>query len=171
MELIRLQDSDYQKAYDLYMSFPENESGYMNIVYGFDYEKFLRWIELKSNWSMGKDLLKGFVADTTYLLADGENYVGVFNLRHYLNDTLKEGAGHISYCISEKYRGRGYATKGLELTLIKARQIGIEEVYMSVNKDNPASLRVQQKNGAYIHHENEKEYFTRINQDIDKVLK
>ncbi len=37
------------------------------------------------------------------------------------------------------------------------------EVYMSVNKDNPASLRVQIKNGAYIHHDNEKEYFTRIN--------
>jgi hypothetical protein len=34
---------------------------------------------------------------------------------------------------------------------------------MSVNKDNPASLKVQIKNGAYIHHENETEYFTRIN--------
>ena len=39
----------------------------------------------------------------------------------------------------------------------------IQEVYMSVNKDNPASLRVQIKNGAYIHHENKTEYFTRIN--------
>lgn len=42
--------------------------------------------------------------------------------------------------------------------------MNIHEVYMSVNKDNPASLRVQIKNGAYIHHENEKEYFTRINE-------
>jgi ubiquinone/menaquinone biosynthesis C-methylase UbiE len=66
--------------------------------------------------------------------------------------------------VSQKYRGKGYATKGLELTLEKARQMCIHEVYMSVNKDNPASLRVQLKNGAYIHHENEKEYFTRINQ-------
>lgn len=44
-----------------------------------------------------------------------------------------------------KYRGRGYATKGLKLTLEKARQRSIHEVYMSVNKDNPASLRVQMK--------------------------
>lgn len=29
----------------------------------------------------------------------------------------------------------------------------IHKVYMSVNKDNPANLRVQIKNGAYIHHE------------------
>ena len=42
-------------------------------------------------------------------------------------------------------------------------QRSIHEVYMSVNKDNPASLRVQMKNGAYIHHENETKFFTRIN--------
>ena len=38
MELIRVQDSDYRKTYDLYMTFPENENGYMNNVYGYDYE-------------------------------------------------------------------------------------------------------------------------------------
>ncbi len=37
-----------------------------------------------------------------------------------------------------------------------------EEIYLSVHKDNLASLNVQKKNGAYIHHENEAEYFTRI---------
>ncbi|PWT26982.1 GNAT family N-acetyltransferase [Butyrivibrio fibrisolvens] len=164
MELIRVQDSDYRKTYELYMSFPENENGYMNNVYGYDYEQFLKWIEKKRNWSLGKELPEGFVPDTTYVLVDGDVYVGVFNLRHCLNDFLREGAGHIGYCISKKFRGRGYATKGLELTLEKARQMCIHEVYMSVNKDNPASLRVQIKNGAYIHHENDTEYFTRIDQ-------
>ncbi|MCR5671687.1 MAG: GNAT family N-acetyltransferase [Butyrivibrio sp.] len=163
MELVRVQDSDYRKTYELYMSFPENENGYMNNVYGYDYDQFLEWIEKKRNWSLGKELPEGFVADTTFVLQDGDDYVGVFNLRHYLNDFLREGPGHIGYCISKKYRGKGYATKGLELTLRKARQIGIHEAYLSVNKDNPASLRVQIKNGAYIHHENETEYFTRIN--------
>ena len=97
------------------------------------------------------------------MLVDEDVYVGVFSLRHCLNDFLREGSGHIGYCISEKYRGRGYATKGLKLTLEKAGQRSIHEVYMSVNKDNPASLRVQMKNGAYIHHENETKFFTRIN--------
>ena len=164
MELVRVQDSDYRKTYELYMSFPENENGYMNNVYGYSYEQFLEWIEKKKKWTLGKELPEGFVPDTTFVLVDGDNYVGVFNLRHCLNDFLREGAGHIGYCISKKYRGMGYATKGLELTLSKARQMCIHEVYMSVNKDNPASLRVQIKNGACIHHENEKEYFTRINQ-------
>ena len=44
MELIRVQDSDYRKTYELYMSFPENENGYMNNVYGYDYDQFLEWI-------------------------------------------------------------------------------------------------------------------------------
>ena len=171
MELVRVQDSDYKKTYELYMSFPENENGYINNVYGYDYEQFLGWIEKKRNWSLGKDLPEGFVPDTTYVIVDGDTYVGVVNLRHQLNDFLREGPGHIGYCISQKDRGRGYATKGLELALEKARQMCIHEVYMSVNKDNPASLRVQMKNGAYIHHENDEEYFTRINQITDGALR
>lgn len=163
MKLVRVQDSDYEKTYELYMSFPENENGYMNNVYGFNYEQFLEWIEKKRKWSLGIDVLEGFVPDTTFVLVDEGEYIGVFNLRHFLNDFLREGAGHIGYCISKIYRGKGYATKGLKLALAKAKEIGIDEVYMSVNKDNPASLRVQIKNGAYIHHENETEYFTRIN--------
>ncbi len=162
MELIRIQDSDYRKTYDLYMSFPKDENGFVNSVYGYNYEQFLDWIELKRNWSLGKELPEGFVPDTSFVLTDGDAYVGIFNLRHFLNDFLREGAGHIGYGISGKYRGKGYATKGLALTLKKARQMGIHEAYLSVHKDNPASLKVQQNNGAYIHHESDLEYFTRI---------
>lgn len=162
MELIRVQDSDYRKTYELYMTFPENENGYINNVYGYDYEQFLEWIEKKRNWSLGKELPEGFVPDTTFVLSDEGTYVGVFNFRHCLNDFLREGPGHIGYCISEKYRGKGYATEGLRLTLQKAKEKGIEEAYLSVNKDNPGSLRVQIKNGARIDHENDEEYFTRI---------
>ena len=164
MELIRVQDSDYKKTYELYMSFPENDHGYMNNVYGFNYDQFLEWIEKKRNWSLGKELPEGFVADTTYVLSDDGQYVGVFNLRHYLNDFLREGPGHVGYCIAQKYRGRGYATKGLELTLAKAREMCIHEVYLQVDKDNPASLQVMLKNGGIIHHEDETEYYVRIYQ-------
>ena len=37
-----------------------------------------------------------------------------------------------------------------------------DEIYMSVRKENRASLKVQLNNGAYIHHEDDKEYYTRI---------
>ena len=81
----------------------------------------------------------------------------------YLNDFLREGAGHIGYGIGKDYRGKGYASEGLRLTIEKAWEIIKEdEIYMSVHKDNPASLQVQKKNGAYIHHEDDKEFYTRI---------
>ena len=162
MELIRVQDSDYEKTYELYMSFDQNENGYINSVYGFDYEQFLDWIEMKAKWSEGKALPEGFVPDTTYVLCHKGVYVGVFNLRHELNDFLREGPGHIGYCISKKYRGQSYATIGLGMALEKAKERGITEAYLSVNKTNPASLQVMLKNGAYIHHEDEEEYYTRI---------
>ncbi len=41
MELIRVQDSDYKRTYELYMSFLDNENGYVNSVYGYDYKRFL----------------------------------------------------------------------------------------------------------------------------------
>lgn len=84
-------------------------------------------------------------------------------MRHCLNEALKNGAGHIGYGIKKDCRGKGYATEGLKLVLEKAREIVKEdEIYMSVSKNNPASLRVQIKNGAYIHHEDKKEFYTRI---------
>ena len=133
MELIRVQDSDYRKAYELYMTFDKDENGFINSVYGYDYDKFLEWIEMKRNWSMGKGLPEGFVPDTSFVLSVDGEYVGVFNLRHYLNDFLRNGPGHIGYGISKKYRRKGYATAGLKLALGKAREIGIHEAYLSVN--------------------------------------
>jgi predicted acetyltransferase len=76
---------------------------------------------------------------------------------------LRNEAGHIGYGIGKVYRGKGYASEGLRLTIEKAWVIIKEdEIYMSVHKDNPASLKVQQKNGAFIHHEADKEFYTRI---------
>ena len=43
-----------------------------------------------------------------------------------------------------------------------ARELGIEEAYLSVHKTNPASLAVQQHCGARIDHEDKTEYYTRI---------
>ena len=45
MELIRVQDSDYRKTYELYMTFDEDENGFINSVYGYDYGKNHEWKE------------------------------------------------------------------------------------------------------------------------------
>lgn len=163
MRLVKLWEADMEKAYKLQSSFKEDENGFVNAAYGYTYPEFLDYAERKRQHSKGKELPEGYVPDTVFLLADdGDNYVGIFNLRHCLNEFLAKGPGHIGYGIAPDCRGKGYGTKGLALVLEEAKKLGIEEAFLSVHKDNPASLKVQQNNGAVVCGEDEKEYFTRI---------
>lgn len=163
MKLICLWDADMHQAYELHCCFEQDENGFVNAAYGLSEEEFPDYVFRKKKESQGIDLPAGYVPSSEYLLVDEEgNYVGIFNLRHQLNEHLANGAGHIGYGIAEKYRSRGYGTEGLSLVLKEAAEKGIHTAYLSVQKNNPASLKIQQKNGAYIDHENETEYFTRI---------
>ena len=89
--------------------------------------------------------------------------MGEYRIRHYLTDALKVGAGHIGYGIKKEYRGKGYATKGLRLTLDLARKIVPEdEIYLRVLKSNIPSFKAICRNGAYIAHEDELHYLMRV---------
>lgn len=155
---------DIEKEYEFITNRPENENGFENHNFGCSREAFENEILPKFiNYSKGIGLQEGHVPQTYLFLWDDDTIVGMFKLRRYLNEFLLNGSGHIGYGIKNEYRGKGYATEGLRLTLEKAREIVKEdEIYMSVRKDNPASLRVQLKNGAYIHHEDETHFYTRI---------
>lgn len=114
-------------------------------------------------YAQGRDLKPGHVPDTYYFLWDQGRPVAWFKLRHYLNDGLKQGGGHIGYAVRRSERGKGYASLGLAMLLEIARGVIPEdEFYLACRKDNPASLHVMMKCGAVIHHETEDEYFTRI---------
>lgn len=155
---------DVQKEYEFITQLPADENGFTNRNYGCSFEEFKqnilpRYIEK----SQGINLEPGHVPGTEFFLWDDDVIVGLFRIRHYLCEALANGAGHIGYGIRKEYRGKGYAGEGLKLTIEKAWTIIPEdEIYMSVHKDNPASLKVQLKNGAYIHHEDDMEFYTRI---------
>jgi predicted acetyltransferase len=155
---------DAEKEYDFIRQLPEDENGFTNSDFGCSYEDFMgRILPGYINKSNGIGVKPGHVPGTEFFLWDDNTIVGLFRIRHHLCESLVNGAGHIGYGIRKEYRGRGYASEGLKLTIEKAWTIIPEdEIYMSVHKDNPASLKVQLKNGAYIHHEDEKEFFTRI---------
>ena len=163
MQLITLWETNLQKTYNLYQTFDEDENGFMNEAYGLDFEDFKLFVERCEKNSRGEDLPNGYVPWTIYILEDNNNYVGIFKLRHHLNEHLYEGGGHIGFGISKAYRNKGYASKGLSLMIDIAKNIIPEdEIYMSCFKYNEASLKAQLSNGAYIHHENDEDYFTRI---------
>ena len=156
--------ADAQKEYAAMQQLPENENGFMNPDYNVSYEEFIeKVIPRCMDESIGNNLPEGYVPATKYFLLEDEEIVGIFNFRHFLNEHLKEGAGHIGYSILPKYRGKGYGTRGLKLMLeIADKLVPEKEIYMSCAKSNIASLKVMENNGAYIHHEDDSEYYTRI---------
>lgn len=155
---------DIEKEWQFVRDMPEDENGLTNDWPGIlreDFEKVA--LPDMIRFSKGIDLPIGYVPETFLFLWDDDEIVGQFRLRQCLNDALREGAGHIGYGIGKKFRGKGYGTKGLALTLEYGRSIIPEdEFYLRVNKDNPASLKVMLNNGGRIVAENEEKYFVRI---------
>jgi len=155
---------DFEKEFEAISQFPQDENGYVNDYYGCTKDEFINIIlpEMIEH-SKGINVPENRVPDTYFFLWDEDVIVGLFKIRHELNDFLRNGPGHIGYGILKQHRGKGYATKGLALAIDVCKNlIKEDEIYLSVNKDNIASMIVQKKNGAYIVGENEKEYFTRI---------
>ena len=155
---------DAEKEYDFIRQLPEDENGFTNKNYDCSYNDFVeRILPGYIDKANGIGIKPGRVPGTEFFLWDEDKIVGLFRIRHHLCEALENGAGHIGYGIRKEFRGNGYASEGLKLAIEKAWTIIPEdEIYMSVHKDNPASLKVQLKNGAYIHHEDEEEFYTRI---------
>lgn len=167
LKLKKVDLADEAALYDYIVTVSPNENGFTNEYYGCPRENFAeRALQVMINRSLGLDLPEGHVPDTHYFLWDDDVVVGWFRLRHYLCPSLVEGSGHIGYSIREGYRGRGYASAGLGLLLKEAAAIvPEEEYYLRVMKSNPASRRVMEKNGGYLHHEDDTHWFVRIRKD------
>jgi len=58
--------------------------------------------------------------------------------------------GHIGFSVVPWKRGRGYATRALELLLVDVRQEGLDYVELTTNLDNVASQRVITANGGQL---------------------
>lgn len=90
---------------------------------------------------------QGFVPAKYFLIIDDERIVGAINLRYKDNETILTCAGHIGYGVAPWERGKGYATEGLRLCLLKAWRMGMDKVLLTADLDNYASQRVIAKNG------------------------
>lgn len=155
---------DIEKEYLFVRDIPEDENGFTNEWHGVSRETFEKEaLKEMLDYQKGENLPEGYVPETFLFLWNDEEIVGQFRIRHYLCESLRVGAGHIGYFIKKEFRGKGYGKEGLKLTLQVARTIIPEdEIYLRVNKDNPASLRAMLGNGGYIKDEDENKYYVRI---------
>ena len=143
---------------------PEDENGLTNPWHGVSPEDFRsRVLPAMMDYAQGKNLPEGYVPETFFFLWEDGVIVGQFRIRHYLCESLRTGAGHIGYFVGRPFRGRGCGTEGLRLTLQEAHRIvPEEEIWLRVNRSNPASLRVMLKNGGRIVREDEDHHYVRI---------
>ena len=87
------------------------------------------------------------VTDTFFAVrkSDGR-IVGIIDLRHTLNDFLKD-LGNCGYSVRPSERKKGYASQMLSQLLQAAKEAGMKEIHISVEKANTASVKVIRKNG------------------------
>ncbi|MBE6754738.1 MAG: GNAT family N-acetyltransferase [Ruminococcaceae bacterium] len=163
LHLKKANREDIEQEYLFVRDIPVEESSFTNEWHGISREDFDHALDTMLDYAEGKNLPEGYVPETFLFLWNDSTIVGQFRIRHHLCESLRNGAGHIGYFIGREFRGRGYATEGLRLTLDVARGIiPEEEIYLRVDKTNPASLRVMMHNGGYIHHEDDIKYYVRI---------
>lgn len=97
--------------------------------------------------SKGEKLPPGWVPYDLYWAIDKNEFVGIVSIRHELNDYLKQFGGHIGAEVVPSKRRLGYGQKILELSLQKARELGLGKVLVTSFENNIASWKIIEKNG------------------------
>lgn len=164
MELRKINLKDAVDQWEYTTALPEDENGLTNPYHGVSLEEYMESVlPTLISYENPVNMPDWFVPETYYYLWDDDNLIGEFRIRHHLTEALRNGAGHIGYSIGKSYRGKGYGTAGLGLTIQLAKDIvPEEEIYLRVNKDNLASQKCMLANGAYKAGEDEEHYFMRI---------
>lgn len=118
-------------------------------------KEFDEWYkELEENKNKER-LPKEYSTQTTYLVIENNEIVGVLNARWDKVEVLMLFGGLIGYSIRPKFRGRGYANEMLKLGLGKFKEKGIDEILISCKDFNVPSKKVIEKNNGIF----EREYY------------
>ncbi|MET9517835.1 GNAT family N-acetyltransferase [Streptomyces sp. NPDC002994] len=92
---------------------------------------------------------------TRELAVYGDTFLGRIHLRHRLTPQLRETGGHIGYGVRPGARRQGHATAMLRACLPYARELGIESVLLTCDRDNAGSRRAIEANGGVFENERE----------------
>lgn len=108
------------------------------------------WLERQRRWRRGEDLRVGHVpAAFLGAFLDGE-LVGRSSIRFTLTDFLLNVGGHVGYAVRPGFRRRGIATEILRQSLVVLRAEGADDVLVTCDEGNVASMRVIESCGGVL---------------------
>jgi len=111
------------------------------------------WLKQLKNNSDEKTVNSEWVVSSTFFaVADGK-IVGIIDIRHTLNQFLKDYGGHIGYGVRPSERRKGYATEILRLGLEYCKTIHLSSIMLACYKDNEASGKTILNNGGKLERE------------------
>lgn len=148
IQLVRPSEK-YANSYRAYIKELGDEERYP-FPLDFDHSDFSALLRRLDDFEQGRNLPNGFVPSSTYWLIECGELVGVSNLRHLLNERIKNAGGHIGLSIRPMARGRGLGQRLLALTIMEARSKGLGELHIHCHKHNMASARMIRANGGVL---------------------
>ena len=111
-------------------------------------EDFPAFVQELQDEAQGIGLPPDVVPQQTYWLAnEAQTLLGEIRLRPHLTPPFEQHNGHIGYNTRPSQRNKGYATCRLAFVLDEACHLGLTRVMLTIDGDNPASVRVIAKNG------------------------
>ncbi len=148
IQLVRPTEAMKEKAIEFRQEFFDHGESVINGSELFDktddYTEWCRTIDANTkeetvnpNW---------VITDTFFGVDDQDRIVGIIDLRHELNDFLKD-LGHCGYSVRPSERRKGFATEMLRQLLEVAKKAGMNELYLSVEKKNEPSVKTITQNG------------------------
>jgi len=114
-------------------------------------ESYEQWLVSVTNNSNPDTVNPDWVLTDTFfaITPDDNKIVGIIDLRHTLNDFLKD-FGNCGYSVRPSERKKGYATKMLSQIIEVAKAAGLKELHLSVEKNNEPSIKtIIKNNGKY----------------------
>ncbi len=110
-------------------------------------DSYDEWLRSVTDNASHETVNPSWVVTDTFLAFDKDDrIVGIIDLRHELNEFLKD-FGNSGYSVRPSERRKGYATKMLKLVLEHACKIGMDRLQLSVERSNEASVKTITKNG------------------------
>ena len=109
----------------------------------------------------GENLPPGYVPCSHRWVVDEKgNVVGVVRVRHDISTPfLADEAGHIGYDVAPSLRRRGYGSACLRAGLERAREVGLKQVLLFADANNPASWRTIERCGGVLEAERYSDHY------------